>query len=117
MIDYSVRKLLPARGPITISQFVRSKLNLDRHYMFTVRRQRRIGQRGNGDVEKRLTRKLAILRSIERAFQVIDLGSNLNSPAKFCPRLAFIDACEGRQAFQSEVHFRNRTLCAIVSHL
>src|SRR5260370_6122915 len=62
----------PSAGvPIPFSEFVRSILNAGREDMLAFRGERRVENRGNGDVEIRHFRKLAVLGCIEGAVWII----------------------------------------------
>src|SRR2546425_5269939 len=63
----------PAAGaPIPFPQFIGSILHAGRENMFAFRSEGRIENRGNGDVEIGGFREIAVLGSVEGAFQVVD---------------------------------------------
>src|ERR1043165_6998006 len=89
---------------------------MNRHHMLAFRRERRIVDRRNRDVEIRLSRKLAVLRRVKRAFEVINLRPDVNPPAEFCFRIA-VNAAKGRQTVEREIQLPDRARRAIVAQL
>ena len=88
-------------------------LHVDRHHVRARRRERRIVERGEHDVEVRRGRDLTVLRGVEGALQVVDAGADLHAALQVG---GAADAAKRRQGAQSEIHFRRRSRAAIVSH-
>src|SRR5215831_15083596 len=72
-----------------------------------------IGQRWDRDLQIRLSREIAVLRFVERAFEVVDLVADVNSAAQ-CAGLAIVKRREVRQAGEREIHFGYRSVSAVV---
>src|SRR5262249_34296035 len=96
-------KLFSTCGPITLLQFVRRELHVNRHHMFARWRQCRIAERGDVDVEIRLRGELAVLRRIESALEIIDLRTNVNAARKFYCWIVAIQTTKSRQICEREV--------------
>ena len=58
--------------PRGVSQRVRRKLHVGGHYVMGVRRERRVEERRNIQLDPRLLRAAAVFRSIERPFEGVD---------------------------------------------
>src|SRR5436309_15221915 len=82
LLHYRVAKCVAPAFPITVFQLERRILNIDRHYMMAVRRERRIGKRWNRDLKVRMRREVAVLGFVEGALQIIDFRANLDASAK-----------------------------------
>src|SRR4029078_53077 len=54
LVDDVARKLITTPRPITLLQLVRRELSVNRHHVFARRRQRRIAERRNADIEIRI---------------------------------------------------------------
>src|SRR5687768_2399679 len=93
--DHLVRKFFTPRGPITLFQLIRRELHVNRHHMLACRRERRIADRWDVDIEIRLRRKLAILRSVKRSFEIINLRTYMDAAGEFRFRIASIYTIEG----------------------
>src|SRR5260370_39156083 len=66
----------PSAGvPIPFSEFVRSILNAGREDMLAFRGERRVENRGNGDVEITRFRYFAVRAGIEIAFEIVDFAT------------------------------------------
>ena len=65
-IDHPVREGLPLRVPIARAQLVRRVLRRDRHEVLTLGRQARIAQRGDADVQQRISRTSALAAEQEK---------------------------------------------------
>jgi len=101
----------PEDIPIPFLEFIGSILNAGREDMFAFRSESRIENRGNGDIEIRGFREIAVLGGVEGAFEVVDFGADVDAAGKRLEKaLGGIERQESRQAAKSEMDFRDRAV-------
>src|SRR6478672_829244 len=90
---------------------------MNRHHMLAFRRERRIVERRNRQVEIRLSRKLAILRRVKRTFEIINLRADVNASTEFGFRIIAVHATKRGQTIKREIDLRCNARRAIVAYL
>ncbi len=91
---------------------VRRELHVDRHDVRTGRRERRVVQGRDRDVEVRIGGHLAVLRCVERALEVVDAWAICTRPRRLAGSLTPVNV--GQRA-QREIDFRGGSRAAVVS--
>ncbi len=82
--------------------------------MLARRRDGRIREAGNDDVDVRMMRKFAVLRLIVGALHVFDGGRNGNRAAKMDAGAR--QACEIGERVESEIYFSGRAAIFVTAH-
>ena len=75
----------------------RRVLHVDRHHVASRGRHPGIRQGGKCDIQIRHCRHLAVLRRVERAFQIIDLRADVQASAQHCGGISRRQSAERRQ--------------------
>src|SRR4029077_15288696 len=78
-LNHNVHQVAATVAPVSRSQIVGSELEVGGKNVPPFRRERRIEHGWNGDVEMGSGGNLAVLRSVKRALEVIDLMANVNA--------------------------------------
>src|SRR5579859_533172 len=106
---HGVAELLAAIVPIPFFQFEWRKLHVRGEDVLAFRSERRIEERGNGDIEIRGGRESAVLGGVEGALEVVDVRADVDAA-----RESFDEAIggngvsergEGREIVEGEVNF------------
>src|SRR5229473_6504077 len=95
-----------AEVPIPFPQFIRSILNAGREDMFAFGSQGRIENGGNGDIEIRRFRKVAVFGGVEGAFEVVDFGADVDSAGQSLEKaFGSIERRESWKTAEREIDF------------
>ena len=78
-------------------------------------RQRRVGQRRDGDVEVGPRRDAAVLGLVERALEVVHLGADVDAAGQQRRRILGAHGRERRQCRERQVHLRAHALLAVAA--
>src|SRR5438309_3677397 len=115
---YRLAQSFPLFGiPSAIFQVIRGELRVHRHYVLALGRQRRIGNRGQRDIEIWVRRELAVLGVIKSSLQVINIGANVQSPGEKIAVFSIFKRGELRQSAEREINFGRSSDAAIVAQL
>src|ERR1700692_4030189 len=81
-LNDSVRQLAAAFLPGSLLQLVGRELEVGGKHVLPLRREGRIENRGNRDVENRRGGDLAVLRGVEGLLQIVDFMADVNAAGK-----------------------------------
>src|SRR6266851_4801264 len=103
-LDDGVPQVIAARVPVPFFQLEWRELNIGGKDVLAVRSQRRIENRGDGDVEPGGFREIAVLGGIEGALEVVDFGADVDAAGEgFEINFAFGKSGKSRQTSESEI--------------
>ena len=91
-------------------------MGVDRHDVCTRRSKVGIKDRGDGHIQPRILRHLAIFRVVERAFDIVERWSQMDAPRQK-PRLVRGHAPKSRKRGEREVYFGERSGRPVVPDL
>src|SRR5258706_16393899 len=111
-LHYGLAERFSLVFPVAL-QLVGRVLHVNRHYVLAVGRERGIGQGRNSGFEIGLMREIAVLRFVESAFEIVDLGTDVNASFEGGPVSVF-QSGESWQGGEGEVDFRDRAVAAVM---